>query len=379
MKSSNLGAETMPFQFTDRSLLAPRSWLGLAIALLVAPTVAQGAAPCNEPDTVGGGELGVSPGPVGPPNSLGWDVGSGQCNGSFTVTSDSAFPSADGDGIELGMRAEQRSVGQVANGGGDYEVQTGADPTNPARAWWNFQHSIAYDGAIGDLDQLVFAIRTDAGSAVPAPPADLLAMRPTIDDRNNQSNPTSTYSDLYQTSQNPLFGWLTDGASGPYNINEDGAWTLTLAAIKSGHLADVSICIHTPNESCAPTAPAVYTCAGKTTGLFDPPADKAIGVKRAGRVIPLKMSCTDSAGHALDDGDIAAPVVTVTQVPGGPLPGPFGSAGQGNGNAFVFHGGKWQFNLDTGSLPGPSNYQISVGPGGSDLLLGSPVATLVIG
>ena len=244
-------------------------------------------------------------------------------HGSFTTTADGGFPSPDGDGLELGMRAEQRSVGQVANLGGDYEVETGPDDTqpNPNRAWWNFQQSIAYDGAIDDLDELAFAIRTDAGSAVPAPPADLLALRGAIDDRNNQPNPTATWSDLYQTSQNPLFGWLTDGSGGPYDINEEGAWTLTLAALEDGALASVSICIHTPAEACdAP--PAVYSCAG-----FQPPANRTISIKRAGRTIPLKVSCRDAEGNALDESDIAAPVVAVSQVPGGPLPGPFGSTG----------------------------------------------------
>jgi hypothetical protein len=343
------------------------SWAGaLALALLMPiPAV---AAPCNEADTVGGGTLGVSPGPVGPPNSLGWDVGSGQCNGSFTTTLDG--------GLELGMRAEQRSVGQVANNGGDYEVQTGPDDTqpNPNRAWWNFQQSIAYDGDIDDLDELVFTIRTDAGSAVPALPADLLALRATIDDRNNQPNATATYGDLYQTSQNPLFGWLTDGASGPYDLNEEGAWTLTLAAVEDGSLASVSICIHTPAEACdAP--PAVYTC-----DAFQPPANRTISIRRGGRTVPLKVTCTDADGNALDDGDIAPPVITVSQVPGGPLPGPFGSRGRGGAEGeFEFGGSHWQFNLDTGSLPGPGTYQISIGAGGDDLLLRAPVATLVIG
>jgi hypothetical protein len=135
-------------------------------------------------------------------------VGNGQCNGSFTVVRDPAFPSIDGDGIELGLRAEQRSVGQVEAIAGDYLVQTGPDTTqpNPNRAWWNIQHSIAYYGAVDDLDELVFAIRTDAGSSVPAAPADLLALRLAIDDRNNQPNSTALYSDLYQTSQNPCLG-----------------------------------------------------------------------------------------------------------------------------------------------------------------------------
>ena len=98
--------------------------------------------PCNEPDTVGGGTLGVSPGA-----GLGWDVGGGQCNGSFSVTSGSFV---DGSSIELGLRAEQRREGQVARGAGNnYEVETGPDTTLPIalnRAWWNFQGSVAYTG-----------------------------------------------------------------------------------------------------------------------------------------------------------------------------------------------------------------------------------------
>ncbi len=202
-------------------------------------------APCNEPGVVGGGELGLSPGPVGPPTSLGFDVGAGQCNGSFAIVSDPGFP---GGALELAMRAEQRGIGQVTNNGGDYTVAVGPDPTNGARAWWNFQHSIAYQGDIDDLDALTFDIRTDVGTSVPATPADMLALRgPSgpIDDRNNQPNPTSTYADLYQTSQNPVFGWLSS-----YDMNEEGAWKLTLTAERDGSALESSICIHTPAAAC---------------------------------------------------------------------------------------------------------------------------------
>jgi hypothetical protein len=366
----------MHFGYVRRSVRAMSAAGLLGTLTVAAATGLQAAAPCNEGDTVGGGTLGISAGSTGTASGLGWDVGSGQCNGSFTTTSDSGFPSPDGDGIELAMRAEQRRVGQVANGGGDYEVETGAD--QPMRAWWNFQHSIAYDGDIGDLDALVFAIRTDAGSAVAAAPADLLFLRPAIDDRNDQPNPTTTYSDLYQTSQNPLFGWLTDGASGPYDLDEEGAWTLTLAASEAGQLASVSICIHTLNAACA-APPAVYSCSGKEIGRFDPPAGDSISLKKPGRVIPLKVTCADADGNPLSSGDIAAPVVTVSQVPGGALPGPFGSAGRGTPpDQFAASGSRWQFNLDTGTLPGPGTYQISIDAGGDDLLLAAPVATLVI-
>jgi hypothetical protein len=92
------------------------------------------------------------------------------------------------------------------------------------------------------------------------------------------------------------------------------------------------------------------------------------------------MTCAGSDGSELGDGDLAAPVVMVTKVHGGPVPGPFGSAGQGTtADEFVFCGRQWQFNFNTGSLPGPGNYEISVTLGGSDLLLGAPVAILVIG
>ena len=85
--------------------------------------------PCDALDTVGGGTSGNSPGPIGPPNRLGWDVGSGQCNGNFAVVTDPAFASDSGGGIEVGMRIEQRSVGQVKrNGRNDYEVRLGNEP-----------------------------------------------------------------------------------------------------------------------------------------------------------------------------------------------------------------------------------------------------------
>lgn len=233
--------------------------------------------PCNEADTVGGGTLGNSPGPVGPPTSLGWDVGGGQCNGSFTVTRDTAFPSADGDGIELGLRAEERRVGQVTNGGGDYEVETGNDANAPPavnRAWWNFHLSISYDGNITDLDALIFTIRTDVGANLPVSPAfDMLFLRPFIDARNNQPNATATYSDLYQVSHNPEFGWFTNPADddanpdGDFDYDEEGAWRLTLWAIENGQTASASVCIHTPGAACNPEKESVCHKGKKTLSI----------------------------------------------------------------------------------------------------------------
>lgn len=222
----------------------------VAVALLAVPSVSF-AVICDDPDTVGGGQLGVSTGlagPVGPPASLGWDVGSGQCNGSFTRTANNGFA---GGAIELALRAEQRSAGQVVRvGANEYVVQTGSDTTqpNPNRAWWNFQESIAYNGDIDDLDTLTFSIQTISGPSVPSAPAvDLLAARAVIDDRNNNPNATSGYGDLYQISQNPVFGWFSS-----YDFNDEGAWILRLTAVEGQDTASVSICVRTPNASCPP-------------------------------------------------------------------------------------------------------------------------------
>ena len=227
------------------------------------------SAACNKDYTVGGGELAATKmdgTPIGPPTSLGWDVGTGQCNGSFTVTKNVSIPSADGEGIELAIRALKRGGGPVTNtsNNGVYEIKKGSDPTtvsipnpNGTRAWWDFQHSIAYDGNINELNSLTFIIRTDAGSSVPAGPFDMLALRQFIDDRNDTNNgqpvnrgassknPTTGFSDLYQTSQNPVLAPWFD----TFDFNSEGAWTLTLVAEKKGRFASVSICVHTPNAA----------------------------------------------------------------------------------------------------------------------------------
>jgi hypothetical protein len=342
----------------------------LMFATIALPAAASGV--CNNSYIVGGGTLGVSPSA-----GAGWNVGSGQCNGDFTVVTDPLFP---GGALELGMRIEQRSAGQLnppQHAGINYEVQKGSDTTQPngARAWWNFQHSIAYNGGIANLDKLTFVIRRDVGTDLPATPfTDMLAVRSVIDDRPTPKT-TATYSDLYQTSQNPVFGWF----SPTYSLTDStpGAWMLTLAAVKAGRISSVSICAHTPTAVCN-AAPIVYTCTD-----FEAPLDKAISAKKANRVLPLKMVCTGANGVALGAGDIAAPVVRVTKTsPSNEETAPadtYLSAGQGTDtNQFVFNGARWVFNLQTKNFTGTGTYAITAVGGGGNVIVGGPTGVFVV-
>ena len=55
------------------------------------------------------------------------------------------------------------------------------------------------------------------------------------------------------------------------------------------------------------------------------------------------------------------------------------SAGQGDtGNEFTYDGNFWRFNISTKNFTGSGNYEISVAPGVSDVLIGSPTATFII-
>lgn len=181
-------------------------------------------------------------------NVSSWDVGIGQSNGNFSVTSDAAFNAL---GIQLGLRAERRRVGAVTPTGENYTVQAGADPSQSTRAWWNFQFSTGYNASILSLDSLVLGIRKDGGSnASPTGTGlfDLLALRAFIDDRNLPKSDTS-FSDIYQGSQNPVFApWFSGYSLGP---TQTFAYRFTLGATKGGEFASTSMCVHTSGLACS--------------------------------------------------------------------------------------------------------------------------------
>lgn len=214
-------------------------WTGRALAAAVCAFALAGVA----------GAAAAAPVTTFDSNVTSWDVGSGQSNGHFSVTADQTF---NGGAIELGLRAEQRSVGAVTPTGNDYVVQAGTDPTNSSRAWWNFQLSIAFNDIDNNLASLDLFIRKDAGtnSGPALADFDLLSLRSTIDDRNAPHS-DANFADIYQVSQNPVFGWFNPA----YSLAADSTFayffTLTATSADSGDAISATMCVHTAGLACA--------------------------------------------------------------------------------------------------------------------------------
>lgn len=184
------------------------------------------------PDNVGGGSStafsAADGSPYTPPSSVpGWNVGTGACNGYFSISQSST--------VQLGLRAIQRSQGPFAPvAPGVYFVQKGADASNAARAWWNFEFSVAVTtGTVAGLSNVLFDIVTLAGS--PSATSNYNFVPITLQDRHGQGSgvfpsptttPTNTFVDLFQGSQNPVFPpWFTG-----FSNNVDGAYLFRLRA-----------------------------------------------------------------------------------------------------------------------------------------------------
>jgi len=112
-------------------------------------------------------------------------------------------------------------------------------------------------------------------------------------------------------------------------------------------------------------APIVLTCNCSDPGLFEPPMDRDVAVKKKNRVLPLKFTLCDKDGFPITDMDISAPVVEVDYTgPAGDLswePDDFLSSGHGeDGNQFVYVDGVWRLNLGTKMFDGKGRYTIRV-------------------
>lgn len=197
-------------------------------------------------------------------NVVEWDVGTGQVNGHFVTTSDAAFT---GGAIELGMRAEQRSIGGITPSpitSSSYLVQTGSDPNNAARAWWNFHLSANFAGGVNTLDTLVLYIEQQAGTNGAGGTFNLL---PFLGILNDDNTPTA---DSFEASQNAKFApWFFP----TYDLTNTGgfAYKFVLSASNSDGQTSSSVstemCVHTAGVNCVPE-PSSFSMMGVMAAML---------------------------------------------------------------------------------------------------------------
>ncbi len=178
----------------------------------------------------------ASPVTTFPDSVVSWNVGSGQSNGNFVVTRDSAFP---GGALELGLRAEERTIGPSyipVNAGGlanaMYIVPTGASPpSNPGDyARWNFDFSVSYAGGLSNLSSVSLRIEE---------------LTPGLTPLNDVLFPPAGGT-LLQDSWNPGFDFLS-GPGLAYNFNTPGIYRITLSATGGGQTVSDSILVNIGN------------------------------------------------------------------------------------------------------------------------------------
>lgn len=197
-----------------------------------------------------------------------WAVGTGQTNDHFAVTTDGAFA---GGAIELGLRAQQRRVGSITPSpaaSANYLVQTGSDPSQLSRAWWNFDMAVTYGGLLVDLDSLTLRIVQSSGTNSGGGTFDLL--NPLLFAATNADN-TPTGGE-YKASQNPVFfPWFTP-AFNVSNANAFSYWFFLTATATNPQTQETTsvtaqMCVHTSGVHCVPE-PSSLTMIGAMGALL---------------------------------------------------------------------------------------------------------------
>ena len=97
------------------------------------------------------------------------------------------------------------------------------------------------------------------------------------------------------------------------------------------------------------------SCVGLDVSLFEAPLDTDVTVKKANRVLPLRMELIFDGEFAISSDDLASPPVLQVSYVGSATNtvdlADLDTAGKGDdGNMFAFNGSKWAFNMKTKGL-----------------------------
>lgn len=200
----------------------------------------------------------------------GYYNGTGNSSDNFTVAFD--------NGIELGLRAKQRSSNTpVPNVGNVYSVPTGADTAqpNPNRAWWNFDFSINLNPLGGsslvltDITALLTIEDLMNGGSASVNPLTHYTDNATWGPSGEQGGSVGTqnYATNWgaQNSQNPVFGEFTS-LFPSFDKADDNYFRFTLSVFQNGRLltplASTTIDVQVGNGAAAVPEPASMLLLG---------------------------------------------------------------------------------------------------------------------
>lgn len=159
--------------------------------------------------------------------SIPFNVGSGNSDTNFAITRTQTH----GTTIELGIKAKQAFVGDVAQSNGIYSVEAGGSVQNPSNFWWNvdFSANLGNRSISNTPLRLTVDFVSQDGSTT-----------------NRVVNTTNFFNLIYsfagwtggggssviQGSQNLAFGSIF--GAGTFDPNAIGTYTLTLEALING-------------------------------------------------------------------------------------------------------------------------------------------------
>lgn len=159
-----------------------------------------------------------------------WNVGSGQDKDNFQLNA----ATFDNGIVQLGLRAQLRTLGSVAPNGDVYSFEPGTQSApatpNANRARWNFDIHAFAAGGLANLDTLTLSIVSDNANQPTAASFNLLD--PTLNAAISSSNVAlgQDRASYLQASQNPVFApWF----AGSFDSFAPGNYRFTLTATRT--------------------------------------------------------------------------------------------------------------------------------------------------
>lgn len=313
--------------------------------------------------------------------------GSGNSNGNFTTHR--------ANGVEIGLRAKIPFVGTTnSNGDGTYSytlLETDHDSNAATANRWNFDWTVNtdFDGTSGlKVDDFTYELGMDGNPGLGTTFAMFDPITVPYADHSFGDNSTANgagvealndvgYSGLTASSNVVQQSWRYSFFAAllpAYDPAIPGTYAVYLLARDGGGSVVARVDIQVLIGGAPPAGPNL-SCEG-----FAPPLNTDVSVKKANRVLPLKMTLLDGSGTPQTSSDLtASPVLQVIYTGPGVNTvdlADLDTSGKGDdGNMFVYADGVWGFNMKTKGLASGA-YEITVVSGDPGEYLVAPTCAV---